>query len=96
MLRKSEPNEKGAAAVEFALVVPVLLALVFGIIEFGLVYNFRTQLNNAAMTGARHYSLHHNVGQAQNAVRSVVSLPSGTPISITVRNPSNVVVSSRV
>ena len=32
-------NEKGQAMVEFAIVAPILLVLVFGIIEFGIAFN---------------------------------------------------------
>ncbi len=32
-------GERGAAAVEFALVLPLLVALVLGIVDFGRAYN---------------------------------------------------------
>ncbi len=38
MLRRRMRSERGAAVVEFALVVPILIALVFGIAEFGRAY----------------------------------------------------------
>ena len=39
MTRKPGPGrDSGAAALEFALVVPVLLILVFGIIDYGLYF----------------------------------------------------------
>ncbi|MFI7585166.1 TadE/TadG family type IV pilus assembly protein [Kocuria sp. M1N1S27] len=46
-------SERGAAAVEFALVVPILLALVLGIIEFGRAYNAQISLTHAARETAR-------------------------------------------
>lgn len=46
-------HERGAAAVEFALILPVLLLLVFGIVEFGRVYNIQTSMTAAAREGAR-------------------------------------------
>jgi Flp pilus assembly protein TadG len=49
-------DERGAAAVEFALVVPVLLILVFGIIDYGLYFSdslsARTGIAAAARQGA--------------------------------------------
>lgn len=46
-------GERGAEAVEFALVVPVILLIVFGAIEFGRLYNEQIQLTGAARYVAR-------------------------------------------
>lgn len=46
-------GDRGAAAVEFALVVPVLVLLLFGIISFGFMLAFRQNLSQAAAEGAR-------------------------------------------
>lgn len=46
-------TERGAAAVEFALVMPLLLLLVFGIIQYGYILSFRQALSQAAAEGAR-------------------------------------------
>lgn len=46
-------TEKGAAVVEFALILPLLLLLVFGIIEFGLLLYNKAMLTNASREGAR-------------------------------------------
>lgn len=46
-------SDRGAAAVEFALVLPVLVLLVFGIIEFGRIFNVQNSVSAAALEGAR-------------------------------------------
>ena len=46
-------KEKGAAAVEFALLLPLLVAIVFGITTFGFVYKEYIALTHAARDGAR-------------------------------------------
>ena len=46
-------RERGAAAVEFALIVPVFFLLLFGIISYGYMLNFRQSVSQAAAEGAR-------------------------------------------
>jgi Flp pilus assembly protein TadG len=50
-------SDRGAAAVEFALLLPLLLVLVFGIIDFGRALNAQITLTQAAREGARLASL---------------------------------------
>jgi Flp pilus assembly protein TadG len=45
-------NQRGAAAVEVALVLPVVLALLFGTVQFGWLINNYLVLTNAAALGA--------------------------------------------
>jgi len=49
----SRADDRGAAAVEFALVLPLLLILIFGIIDFGRLLNTKITLTEAAREGAR-------------------------------------------
>jgi Flp pilus assembly protein TadG len=53
MIRNSNPLRSGQALVEFALVVPILLLLVFGIIEFARAWQTYQTLTDAAREGAR-------------------------------------------
>lgn len=46
-------EERGVAVVEFALVAPLLLILVFGIIDLGRAYSTLNQLAASAREGAR-------------------------------------------
>jgi Flp pilus assembly protein TadG len=46
-------NERGAGAAEFALLLPVLLMILFGIIEFGMIMYGREVVTNATREGAR-------------------------------------------
>ena len=56
-LRRRNRNGRGAAAVEFALIVPLLFLLVFGMIDFGYAINRYAMVNNAAREGVREASL---------------------------------------
>ena len=49
---RTRPDEGGASAVEFALVVPFLLLIVFGIIVYGMVFAQTLSLSNSARQGA--------------------------------------------
>ena len=53
-LRKARKAEKGQAMVELALVLPVLLLILLGIIEFGHIFYSYLVIQNATRDGARH------------------------------------------
>lgn len=46
-------NQKGAAVVEFALILPLLLVILFGIIEFSVYFFDKAVITNASREGAR-------------------------------------------
>jgi len=46
-------NEKGQSLVEFAILLPLLLLLMMGILEFSLMLNSYLTINNSAREGAR-------------------------------------------
>lgn len=46
-------DEKGQTMVEFALVLPVLVVIIFGIIQFGTAFNNYVALTDAVRAGAR-------------------------------------------
>jgi Flp pilus assembly protein TadG len=46
-------NQKGQALVEFAVILPLLLLLIMGIIEFGMMLNSYLTVRNVSREGAR-------------------------------------------
>lgn len=50
---RKEHREQGASAAEFALILPILLLLLFGIIEFGIIFFNKAVITNASREGAR-------------------------------------------
>jgi Flp pilus assembly protein TadG len=46
-------DERGAALVEFALTLPLLLVVIAGVVDFGLVFQRQEVITNAAREGAR-------------------------------------------
>jgi Flp pilus assembly protein TadG len=55
---------RGQALVEFALIVPVLLLLVLGIVEFGRAWNAHQVLTDAAREAARTAVVRRALGRA--------------------------------
>ena len=51
--RLADRVRRGAAVVELAIVSPVLLAMLFGIIEFGWLFTVQHTMVNASREGAR-------------------------------------------
>lgn len=74
-LRARSHDDRGAAAVEFALVVPIFLALLFGIISYGMMLTVRQGISQATAEGARVYSV----------------APAGTPSATVQTNALNAV-----
>jgi len=74
------PRDRGAAAVEFALLLPMLLLLVFGIIDFGRALNAQITLTQAAREGARLDAL----GRSNVAAGTQAAATGLSPVSVTV------------
>jgi len=56
-LRKPNPSRCGVAAVEFALISPVMFLIAFGMIEIGSVMMIKNSLTQSSRIGARAASL---------------------------------------
>jgi Flp pilus assembly protein TadG len=66
-------GERGASAVEFGLIIPILLILVLGIVEFGHAFQVQGTLSAAAREGARAMALRNSQSDARAAVRDAAS-----------------------
>src|SRR5687768_4801334 len=69
-MRRRLRDERGATAVEFAFIVPVLVVLVLGIAEFGHAFQVQGTLSAAAREGVRLMALQNDPDAARAAVRS--------------------------
>ena len=77
---RNAPRDRGAVAVEFALLLPMLLLLLFGIIDFGRALNAQITLTQAAREGARIAAL----GES-NVVSGTQAAATGlSPVAVTV------------
>ena len=81
--RRIDPaDERGAALVEAALILPLLLLLVFGIVAFGRGYNAKVSATHAAREGVRVLAITADPVAAEDAARNAA--PSLDPADLTV------------
>jgi len=67
-------SDRGAVAVELALVIPVLMMLLVGIIEFGRAYSVVISLDGASREGARALALGRTTAEVDAATRQSTSV----------------------
>ncbi|KXS40676.1 MAG: TadE family protein [Candidatus Frackibacter sp. T328-2] len=65
-------QKRGQALVELALVLPVILLILFGIVEFGRVFHAYLVITNAAREGAREGAISNSDSQIQSTVETAV------------------------
>jgi Flp pilus assembly protein TadG len=86
-IRNTDRNESGQAMVEFAIVLPILLVLVFGIIQFGITFNRYMTLTDAVRNGSRQAAVSRTspnpASVAEARVRSAASdLPDASDATV--------------
>ena len=79
--RLAQPNraESGIAAVEFAMVLPVMLMIVLGIMQFGSIFHIRNAMTDVARQAARSLS----VGEVNETSAKQTALDSLSAWSMT-------------
>ncbi|UCG04936.1 MAG: pilus assembly protein [Desulfobacterales bacterium] len=65
-------DQKGASAVEFAIILPLLVIFLFGIIEFSILFYDKAVITNASREGARTGILFREARPDYTEVRDVV------------------------
>lgn len=80
----------GAAFLEFALVLPVLLLVMFGIMQFGLIFYHYIMVTNGAAVGARQFSISRldttPYTDTVTAIQNATTLGSNVTITLKVNN----------
>lgn len=61
-------NERGQTLTEFAIVLPILALLLFGVIQFGIAFNNYITLTDAVRAGARKGAVGRHLQNPQAAV----------------------------
>lgn len=75
-------RDRGSVAVEFALVLPVLLLILFGVIDFGRALNAQIELTGAAREGARLAALGYSNAAVQARVAAAAPSLSGVTATV--------------
>jgi Flp pilus assembly protein TadG len=70
---------RGAILVEFALIFPILIALIFGIVDFGRAYDAKQALTHATREAVREYAVSQDQSDGEAAFwQAVGSLDAGS------------------
>jgi len=75
------PHDTGSVAVEAAIIIPIIILILFGIVEFALLLRDHVSLTAAARAGARTASaLPRNASFADNAAAAVARAGTSMPM----------------
>ncbi len=85
--KRKETGEKGQALVEFALLVPIFLILLFAIVDFGMGFYSWITVTNSAREGARIGAVQATADKIEIRVFETAGLPNeGTNLTVNVEN----------
>jgi hypothetical protein len=82
LARHRHPGDRGGAIVELALILPLLLVLVFGLIEFGRAYNAQITLTHATREGVRTLAITRDGAAAIEATKSAATSLDTSQLSV--------------
>lgn len=83
-LVRNQRSDRGVSAVEMALLMPMLLLVVFGVIDFGRMLNAQITLTEAAREGARAESFGEDADtRVQAASANLGKSPPTDPVPVT-------------
>lgn len=85
---KTRSRRRGTAFVEFALVAPFLLAMLVGVIDFGLLERNTLIVANAAREGARAASLGRTTADIRTRIENAATPPLTKNSSGVITNPT--------
>jgi Flp pilus assembly protein TadG len=81
MLKSRTRSEKGAALVEMAVVMPLFILLLFGIMEAGWAFSQQVEVRNAAREGARLAVVDYPTPGSGDSTAIVAEVCSRAPLS---------------
>ena len=85
-VRRKGEDERGQNLVEFALIVPFFLLLVFAIVDFGMGFHAWITVTNSAREGARLGAVGADATAIENKVRATADSLDDDAMTVTVTN----------
>jgi Flp pilus assembly protein TadG len=79
-------REDGQSLVEFAMVVPIFLLVLFAIVDFGMAFHAWITITNSAREGARAGAVHAPVATIEQRVRNAADSLDQDNLTVTVTN----------
>ena len=83
-------GERGAAMVEAALILPILLLIIFGIIDFSRAYNAKQTLTHASREAVRVYVVTEDTAETQTAFDNATGALNGVTLNLSHTTGCNV------
>jgi Flp pilus assembly protein TadG len=80
---RTQHAERGAAAVEFALVLPLFLLLLLGTVDFARAFHIQLTLSDAAAQGARTLAVGSTEAAARSAADAALASTLVSPSEVT-------------
>src|SRR3954449_1910837 len=87
--RRGGNADRGATAVEFALLLPLLLLIVFGVVDFGRALNAKITLTQAAREGAGLAAVGKSNADVTSRAQAASTGLTGVTVAVNATCPAN-------
>jgi Flp pilus assembly protein TadG len=84
LLKRIKVEKKGQAVVETALILPIIILILMGIIDFGLMFNNYLVINNAAREGARNAAVGSSDANIKNMILNMTTTLDHSKLTTTI------------
>ena len=91
-MKQKALRQNGQATVEFAIVLPLLLMVLLGIVQFGIIFNHYLALTDAVRAGARQGAVSRQLPNPSAAAIARVRSAGGGSLDTSAGGPLNVTV----
>jgi Flp pilus assembly protein TadG len=81
-MRRHPRREDGQAVVELALVLPLMLLLLLGIVQFGTLFRDYIALTDATRVGARQASVSRSIQPESDRVPRIVTMVKNSAVNL--------------